>query len=84
MKEKNRNQLILEYANEYSRIALKKGGKVAMQKFHKDYFTEKIFSVIEHEVILHLTKAYLLCKAGHISRTECNQEQKKLLSILED
>ena len=45
MKEKNRNQLILEYANEYSRIALKKGGRVAMQKFHKDYFTEKIFSL---------------------------------------
>ena len=71
MKEKNRNQLILEYANEYSRIALKKGGKVAMQKFHKDYFTEKIFSVVEHE-------------SGHISRAECNQEQKKLLSVLED
>ena len=50
-----------------------------MQKFHKDYFTEKIFSVIEHEVILHLTKAYLLCKAGHISRTECNQELKKVI-----
>ena len=55
-----------------------------MQKFHKDYFTEKIFNAVEHEVILHLTKAYLLCKAGQINRAECNQEQKRLLLVLEN
>lgn len=84
MSEKSRSQLIIEYANEYSGIALKKGSRAAMQKFHKDYFTEKIFNAVEHEVILHLTKAYLLCKAGQINRAECNQEQKRLLSVLEN
>ncbi len=82
MLSKERRTQLIKYANDYANIAVEEGSKSAMQKFWRDYTKKELFNVIEEVVILNLTKAYILCKAGKLSREECSTEQNKLLNIL--